>query len=200
MADYRLPVDAEVTSSVLPTGAATEDKQDAEITTMTDGSQKSISRGGAKGATPAADVTSTSAGPDHQALDVAVYQGGAAVSTANRFPTATRPSPGSGAQSAALEASHVFSATPIEPSRISCTNHFAAVRYLHIFNLAAVPANGTTPIASRRISGNETVTIDYDEPTGRFTVGLVVALSTTQDTLTLAGAVGWFELDVFPAT
>lgn len=53
--------------------------------TLTGGTQKAITRGGAKGATAAADMTSTAEGADHQALDVQVYHGGAAVN-----PTAIR--------------------------------------------------------------------------------------------------------------
>lgn len=49
----------------LPSGAA----QDA---TLTGGTQKAIARGGAKGSTTAADVTSTPAGANHQPLDVAI--------------------------------------------------------------------------------------------------------------------------------
>lgn len=49
--------------------------------TLTGGSQKAIVRGGAKGATAAADVTSTANGVDHQGLDVAV-QGTVTVSGA----------------------------------------------------------------------------------------------------------------------
>lgn len=52
----------------LPTGAA----QDA---TLTGGTVKSINRGGAKGSTAAADVTSTASGANHQPLDVAIYDG-----------------------------------------------------------------------------------------------------------------------------
>lgn len=63
--------------------------------TLTGGTQKAIARGGAKGATAAADVTSTAEGADHQALDIQVYHGGAAVN-----PTAIR----------ALTASDVVSA------------------------------------------------------------------------------------------
>jgi hypothetical protein len=52
---------------------------DSIATHQTDGTQKSIVRGGAKGATVAADVTSTSEGADHQALDVQIYHGGSAI-------------------------------------------------------------------------------------------------------------------------
>lgn len=52
---------------------------------LTDGTQKAIARGGAKGATTAADLTGTAEGADHQALDVQVYHGGTA-----KDPTAIR--------------------------------------------------------------------------------------------------------------
>lgn len=57
----------------------------ASATTQTDGTQKAIARGGAKGATVAADVTSTAEGADHQGLDVQIYHGGVA-----KDPTAIR--------------------------------------------------------------------------------------------------------------
>jgi hypothetical protein len=66
------------TSLPLPTGAA----QDA---TLTGGTAKGIVRGGAKGATAAADVTSTAEGADHQAIDVQLYHGAVA-----KDPTAIR--------------------------------------------------------------------------------------------------------------
>lgn len=50
--------------------------------TLTGGTQKAINRGGAKGATAASDITSTAEGADHQAMDVQLYSGGAAVSPA----------------------------------------------------------------------------------------------------------------------
>ena len=53
-------------------------KDFATSTKQTDGTQKAICRGGAKGSTTAADVTSTAEGSDHQAVDVQIYHGGAA--------------------------------------------------------------------------------------------------------------------------
>lgn len=47
---------------------------------LTGGTQKAIARGGAKGATGAADITSTAEGADHQAQDVQIYHGGTAIS------------------------------------------------------------------------------------------------------------------------
>lgn len=47
--------------------------------TLTGGTQKAISRGGAKGATSSADITSTAEGADHQAQDVQLYHSGSAI-------------------------------------------------------------------------------------------------------------------------
>ena len=43
--------------------------------TQTDGTQKSIARGGAKGTTTAADITSTASGANHQLIDIGIYDG-----------------------------------------------------------------------------------------------------------------------------
>lgn len=45
----------------------------AKATTQTDGTQKAIARGAAKGTTTAADVTSTASGANHQGADVVLY-------------------------------------------------------------------------------------------------------------------------------
>lgn len=63
----------------LPTGAATE-------ATLTSGLQQAINRGGAKGATAAATVTSTASGADHQGLDVTLYD-----NAGNRLGTSGTP-------------------------------------------------------------------------------------------------------------
>ena len=67
------PVSGTVTANIGTSGSLALDA------TLTGGTQKAIVRGGAKGATSAADVTSTTEGTDHQALDVQVYHGGAAI-------------------------------------------------------------------------------------------------------------------------
>lgn len=64
---------------------AAESTAQAIATAQTDGSQRSIVRGGAKGATAAADITSTAEGADHQALDVQAYHGGAAIDPREMF-------------------------------------------------------------------------------------------------------------------
>lgn len=67
-----IPVSGTVTANIGTTGGLALDA------TLTGGTQKAIVRGGAKGATVAADVTSTAEGADHQALDVQIYSGGVA--------------------------------------------------------------------------------------------------------------------------
>lgn len=67
-----LTVDGAVTANIGTSGSLALDA------TLTGGTQKAIVRGGAKGATTAADVTSTAEGADHQALDVQIYHGGTA--------------------------------------------------------------------------------------------------------------------------
>ncbi len=67
-----LTVDGTVNADIGATGGLALD------TTLTGGTAKAIVRGGAKGATTAADVTSTAEGADHQSLDVQIYHGGVA--------------------------------------------------------------------------------------------------------------------------
>lgn len=64
-----------VSALPLPAGAATEATLStlALDSTLTDGTQKAIARGGAKGSTTAADVTSSASGANHQPLDVMIY-------------------------------------------------------------------------------------------------------------------------------
>lgn len=60
------PVSGTVTANIGTSGTLAQD------TTLTGGAAKAIVRGGTKGGSPAADVTSRATGADHQALDVAI--------------------------------------------------------------------------------------------------------------------------------
>lgn len=73
------PVSGTVTANIGTSGSLALDA------TLTGGTAEAIIRGGAKGATVAADITSTAEGVDHQAVDVQIYHGGTAVN-----PTAIR--------------------------------------------------------------------------------------------------------------
>jgi hypothetical protein len=66
------PVNGAVTANIGTSGSLALDA------TLTGGTQKAIVRGGAKGATAAADATTTAEGADHQAVDVQIMHGGAA--------------------------------------------------------------------------------------------------------------------------
>lgn len=74
-----VPVSGTVTANIGTSGSLALDA------TLTGGTTKAIARGGAKGATTAADLTGTAEGTDHQALDVQIYHGGTA-----KDPTAIR--------------------------------------------------------------------------------------------------------------
>lgn len=98
--------------------------------------------------------------------------------------------------SPALEASHVLSATPCKVRSVKAINTGAAPLYLMLFDAAALPANGTAPsrvpipIAAGDVNG------DTWEGSTAFATGCVAALSSTVATLTVAGAVGWFDAEV----
>lgn len=61
------PVSGTVTANIGTSGSLALDA------TLTGGTTKAICRGGAKGSTTAADVTSTASGVNHQLIDVAIY-------------------------------------------------------------------------------------------------------------------------------
>ena len=72
-------------------------------------------------------------------------------------------------------------------------NNNAAVRYLHIFDSATLPANGTAPnIPPYSLpAGGASIQpqlVDLGEAGLRFQNGIVVANSTTQATLTIGSA------------
>lgn len=70
------PVSGTVTANIGTSGNLALDS------TLTGGTAKAIARGGAKGTTSAADVTSTAQGSNNQALDVVIWSGGSVVAPA----------------------------------------------------------------------------------------------------------------------
>lgn len=99
--------------------------------------------------------------------------------------------------SSALEKSHVIKATPGTLRSVKALNTSGATLYLHVFDLTALPANGTAPdrtpipIAAGDVNGDSW-------PGGTtMAVGCVAALSSTIATLTLAAtSCGWFDAEV----
>lgn len=72
--DLRPSIDFTIDAAGVPTLSSTPIAQG--------GTAKTIVRGGAKGATAAADLTGTAEGADHQALDVQLYNAGVAIAPA----------------------------------------------------------------------------------------------------------------------
>jgi hypothetical protein len=93
------PVSGTVTANVGTTNGLALDA------TLTGGTTKAINRGGAKGTSSAADVTSTASGVNHQGLDVALYDGsgnqlGLSASPVRTDPTGTTTQPVGGVAAA----------------------------------------------------------------------------------------------------
>lgn len=73
------------------------------------------------------------------------------------------------------------------------TNANVATRFLQGFDATTLPANGTVPVFSVHVPTATEGGISYS-PTGRaFKAGVVLAISTTQNSLTLAGADALFD-------
>lgn len=78
--------------------------------------------------------------------------------------------------------------------QITAFNANAATRFLHIFDLAAVPANGTAPDwVPIPVPTNQSVAHFFGEEGLPFGTGITIAVSTTRTTLTLAGADMWIS-------
>jgi len=151
------PISGSVTANIGTSGSLALDA------TLTGGTQKAIVRGGAKGSTTAADVTSTSEGTDHQALDVQVYHGSTAIN-----PTAIR----------ALTSSDVVTA-----AQATAANLNATVVQSTAANLNATVSQGTATNLKAQVVGAGTA----GTPTG----GIVTVQGATGGTaLPMAGICG----------
>lgn len=146
--------------------------------TLTGGTAKAINRGGAKGATAAADVTTTAEGTDHQALDVQIYHSGTA-----KDPTAIRALTSADVVSAAqsgtwtvgISAAQTIAATQSGSWTVTTTPPSNASA-----NIAQI--NGVTPLMGNGVTGtgSQRVTIASDNTafsvnalqSGTWTVGL----------------------------
>jgi hypothetical protein len=191
---------------------ATEPKQDDLIAgvvlvaaTQTDGTQKAIVRGGAKGATTAADVTSTAGDADHQGLNVVellapAYEDGVLeVAATHHKPLASGVYAWSVSilSTSALVASKEVksSAGVLRWLRVRLDSTAAnGTYYLQILNAAALPADGAVthllaPIKVIHANGaDDTIQIDLTDNGVYASAGIVVCLSTTEFTKTIAGA------------
>ena len=90
----------------------------------------------------------------------------------------------------------VAALSPCIIKEIRVTNASGGTRYLHLFNMSVVPADGSTPsLIPIPILNGATVSISYPEGGRYFSTGLSWCSSTTQTTKTLGGADFWLEAD-----
>ena len=77
---------------------------------------------------------------------------------------------------------------------ITAHNSNAAIRFLHIFDLVAVPAPGTAPDwVAPPVGPSENVSFFFGELGLPFGTGITIAVSTTRTTFTAAGADMWIS-------
>lgn len=122
------------------------------------------------------------------ALHVSVAAAGAGATETTLAAILAALTPGTNVHSSALEKSHVIAAAPCTLRKIVATNTGVADAWLLLFDLVALPANGTIP-------DRDPIPVPAGSPQGwesiqgtSFAVGCVAALSSTMGTLTLIGA------------
>lgn len=160
---------------------------------QTDGTQKSIVRGGAKGATTPVDVTSTANGSDHQGADVVEQYAPTAEDNTNgvygivQKPIAVNTYAPSLAANfgAATKANVKASAGNV----LGCvgTNANVLARWLQLHNKASAPAATEVPLYSFYVptSGNIVIGTEFFAGSGgAFSIGIGWAWSTTAGTFT----------------
>ena len=171
-----LTIDGSVTANIGTSGSLALDA------TLTGGTQKAIVRGGAKGATSAADVTSTAEGADHQALDVQIMHGGAA-----KDPTQVRALTASDIVTAAQGTAAASSGA--WPAKVTDGTNVAAVKAASTAAVAADPAlvvaisPNNTPVLP---SGAATSAL---QTTGNTSVGNIDTKTPTLGQKAMAGSV-----------
>lgn len=92
------------------------------------------------------------------------------------------------ANSSALESSRVVKASSGTLFTITSYNTSAGSRWLQFFDAAALPANGAVPLMTVEVPAGTTGSFDFGSKGLPFTSGLVAALSSTDDALTVAVA------------
>jgi hypothetical protein len=94
--------------------------------------------------------------------------------------------------SAGLAASGVIKAGPARLFNLWGFNSKTSAQYIHVFNLAAVPANGVAPsIPPLYVGGSSPFFYDFGELGVYFTVGICWGNSSTLATLTLGSSDCW---------
>jgi hypothetical protein len=91
-----------------------------------------------------------------------------------------------------LVASHVVSAASALVEEVICTNTSASVLYCQVFNLAALPSDAVQPDFVFAVPATSTASWDAQQGIN-FDTGVVVCVSSTAHTKTIAGAVAVFN-------
>lgn len=91
------------------------------------------------------------------------------------------------------EASRVVKAGAGSLFGFSGYNNGAAAIWVHVFDTAQVPANGAVPVTVVSVAGNGEFSADWGLWGRAFQAGCVLAGSSTLASLTLVGAVCWFD-------
>jgi hypothetical protein len=91
-----------------------------------------------------------------------------------------------------LVASAIVLAAPGTVQEIVCTNTSAGVLYCQVFNSTTLPANATTPDFVFAVPATSTASWDAQQGV-HFDTGIVVCVSTTAHTKTIATAVAVFN-------
>lgn len=89
----------------------------------------------------------------------------------------------------------VVSATPASLCGLSGYNSNASIQYIQIHDAASLPSNGAYPVVSFPAGATSKFALDYGANPRQFTTGIVVCISSTQNTLTL-GATADTSFDV----
>lgn len=103
--------------------------------------------------------------------------------------------------SAAFADKAVVSTVPVIVKEIRLTNAAGATRYMHLFNAAAVPADGSAPtVMPVAVINGASISYTFPGNGQYFSTGLCWCSSTTQATKTLGGATDiWIEIDYVKA-
>ena len=181
------PVSGTVTANVGSSGSLALDA------TLTGGTQIAIAKGAAAAGASASGNPVLVGGVDLGGLVRSLLTSAAGIQQVSA-------AKGTSYSSAALEISKVVSASACLVSKIRVQNINGATRYVHIFNAAALPGNGTVPTVMFTLTANSGGEVVFPIPTDRFSTGLVVAASSTQGTLTISATADFLiSVDLFPA-
>lgn len=163
--DGSITVDGSVTANIGTTGGLALD------TTLTGGTQKAIARGGAKGTTISADITSTASGADHQAIDTVQMDAAGNILGTLTNPIITSPSPSlTGGTSVYRNINVNNTGVEIKGSSGNIygwhlhNDASGQVRYVKLYNTyaGAVPTSTDTPALTIPVPEKSAINAEFD--------------------------------------